>query len=254
MADYTLHPLVNLFMDNEYSMMTYGENFGVKKEIPVIFWLIRGEGRTVLVDSGACDAALATKNHYPAHQTEAMLPQNLLAAKGVDPAAVSEVILTHLHWDHCYNLELFPNARIYVQKRELVYAVDPNPCHWTPYESSRSGIAPTWLEHMDRFEIIDGDHTLYEGIEIYFLPGHSPGMQGVVVHTRAGRYLIASDNIPLYRNWEGANGQKHIPSNIHYDLDEYYASLDRMETICDVVLPDHDVDMLPFTIFPPEKA
>lgn len=252
MTNHILHPLVNLFMDNEYSMMTYGENFGVKKEIPVIFWLIRGGGRTILVDSGACDAEQATKTHYPAHQTVDMLPQNLLAARGVRPEDVEHVVLTHLHWDHCYNLELFPNAAIHLQRRELVYALNPHPCHWTPYESSRSGLTPTWPKHLNRFELRDGDFTLAPGIDVYHLPGHSPGMQGVAVQTAAGRYLIASDNIPLYRNWEGDGRQRHIPSNVHYDLDEYYASLDRMEAICDVVLPDHDTAMLVHTQFPPQ--
>ncbi len=255
MLQYKLYPLVNLYMDNEYSMMIYRQQYGYKKIIPVIFWLIQGNGRNILIDSGACDAEQATRTHYRADQTEDMLPENLVRSKVVDPSDIEAVILTHLHWDHCYNLEKFPNAKIYIQKRELVYALDPLPCHWTAYESSKSGLTPTWTACMDRFVVKDGDYSLGDGIDVYLMPGHSPGMQNICVNTSAGKYLIASDNVPLYLNWEKNEQGVRLASNIHYNLDEYYSSLDRMESVCDFVLPDHDI-LLPehYSVFPPEDV
>lgn len=251
MANYKLFPLVTFHMENEYSMMIDRSHYGEKKIIPVIFWLIQGEGHNILVDSGVSSVE---KSHYKATQTEEQKPENLIKSHGLEPKDIEAVILTHLHWDHCYNLELFPNAKIYVQKRELLYAFNPLPCHWMAYESVQSGYTPTWPKHMDRFIVLDGDFTYCDGIEIFLTPGHSPGMQNVVVQTSAGKYLIASDNIPLYENWNAENPRKHIASNIHYDLDEYYKSLERYETICDFVLPGHDILLTEkYTVFPEEE-
>lgn len=244
---YTIYPLVTLITDNnEMSMQTLGQNFGIKNKAVVIMWLIQGNGVNVLVDSGQSDAAETIKNHQPAVQTEEMLPLNALRAKGVEPKDIDAIILTHLHWDHCYNLELFPDTTpIYVQKKEVAYAINPLPVQQKGYESPQTGMTPPWLPHLGRMHIIEGDLELYEGIKAWFLPGHSPGMMGVTVNTSGGVYLIASDNIPLYLNWE-----KKIPSAWHVNLEEYYASFRRMEQICDHVLPAHDMKLLEYKQFP----
>ena len=134
---------------------------------------------------------------------------------------------THLHWDHCLNNDLFTKAKIYVQKREMECAVSPLPTQWTFYETHQIGMVPRWFRGYERITALDGDFNLF-------------GFQGVVVNTSAGRCLIASDALGLFQNWEGTGHHKHIPSGIHYDLVEYYKSFEKMERICEFILPGHD--------------
>jgi glyoxylase-like metal-dependent hydrolase (beta-lactamase superfamily II) len=150
------------------------------------------------------------------------------------------VVNTHLHWDHCFNNAIFTKAQIFVQKREMEYAISPLPAHWVYYESHQIGMRPQWLNSIERMVAVEGDRNLLPGIDLVTIPGHTPGMQGVLVNTINGRYLIASDCLGLFENWTGSGIHKHIPSGIHYNLADYYKTFEKMEQICDHVLPGHE--------------
>ncbi len=251
MKTYMIYPMIHLITKNiEQSSQTYLKNYGKKLDTPVIFWLIQGNGRNILVDSGGCNPDMATKNHHTAWRTPEMEPLTLLANKGVGPNDVDAVILTHLHWDHCFNLELFPKAKIYIQKREVEYAANPLPDHHVFYEGPDTGLCAPWIDHQDRFELKEGDYHIDDGIDVHFLPGHTPGMQNVTVNTEDGIYLVASDNVPSMLNWTGIGKQKHIPSALHNNLYEYHASFAKMEAICDYVIPSHDPAITVDTVYP----
>lgn len=253
MKEYKIYPLINLYTNIEQSMQTYAKNFGKRVDTPIVIWLIQGNGRNILVDTGACDAETASKYHHKGFQTEDMLPQNLLRAHGVDPKDIHTIILSHLHWDHCYNLELFPNAKIYVQKTELLYAIDPLPIHALFYESHGTGITAPWIPFLDQMVIMEGDYEIAEGINVYAIPAHSPGMQNVVVNTSAGKYMIATDNIPSMLNWTGIDDWEHVPSPIHVSMADYYKAFKRIGELADFVLPGHDKMLADYPVFPPEK-
>ena len=72
------------------------------------------------------------------------------------------------------------------------------------------------------------------------LPGHTPGSQGVLVDTDAGRFLLAGDTIDTYENWEGNEHTDHIPSGVHTDLFQYFDSFRRIEELDCEVIPSHD--------------
>lgn len=243
MAVYSIYPMVTMLMHkNEMSMFTYMQNYGQKVTVPVMVWFIRGNHHNILVDTGSSRAEEAVKFHYPSYQIPEMYPENQVAALGVKPEDIDSIIMTHLHWDHCYNLEKFPNAKIYVQKSEIEYASDPLPCHRYSYEI-RPGLTPPWMAHRDRFVVVDGDYTLVEGVEVYHLPGHTPGMQNPVIHTKSGKYLLGTDNVALYKNWEGDEKSRHLPGTIFCNLADYYESLNKMETLADFILPGHDIKL-----------
>jgi glyoxylase-like metal-dependent hydrolase (beta-lactamase superfamily II) len=102
------------------------------------------------------------------------------------------------------------------------------------------GLTPGWLKAYDRIAAVEGDANLVPGIDLVTLPGHTPGFQGVLVNTTAGRYLIASDTVGLFENWEGIGIHKHVISGIHYNIADYYQTFEKMEKISDHVLPGHD--------------
>ncbi|MCC8190746.1 MAG: N-acyl homoserine lactonase family protein [Planctomycetes bacterium] len=251
MQTYVIYPLVNLLTKNiEQSSQTYLKNYGCKLDTPVVFWLVQGGGRNILVDSGACDPATATKNHHKAIQTPDMEPLALLAGKGVGPDDIDTIVLTHLHWDHCFNLELFPKADIYVQEREVAYAANPLPDHHVFYEGTDTGLRAPWLDHQHRFTLKNGDYSIGDGLDVHFLPGHTPGMQGLTVTTADGVYLVASDNVPSMLNWNGIGKQRHIPSALHNNLHDYHDSFAKMEAICDYVIPSHDPAITMDSVYP----
>jgi glyoxylase-like metal-dependent hydrolase (beta-lactamase superfamily II) len=207
-----------------------------------ICYLIKGEDTLILVDSGPADNEWSTKHHYKMlmEKNSSELLIEKLGELGVKPEDIRILVDTHLHWDHCYNNHIFSNARIYVQQKEIRFALDPLPAHYLIYEAFQAGFTPGWVKSTAQFEAIDGDYDLCDGIRLVTLPGHSPGFQGVLVNTTGGRCLIAGDAIPFMSNWDDQEYGLPKPSSICTDLHAYYDSLKKMISICNYVLPGHD--------------
>jgi glyoxylase-like metal-dependent hydrolase (beta-lactamase superfamily II) len=111
------------------------------------------------------------------------------------------------------------------------------------------GLKPPWFAAFDRLEVIRGEVEVAPGVRTVPLPGHTPGLQGVLVDTAAGRHLIAGDSVPLYENLEtGESGP--IPPGIHTDVATCFRSFDRMRAVADVILPSHDLEVLKHPVYP----
>jgi glyoxylase-like metal-dependent hydrolase (beta-lactamase superfamily II) len=248
---YEIIPIkVGEFLTMEKSSLTYLIDPGKKLVEPIIMYLVKGKDKLILVDTGAADEEWSKKYHHPIRQTEDQKPINALKNLGIAPEDIEIVVNTHLHWDHCFNNALFPKARIYVQKKELEYAINPLPPHYVYYESFHIGMYPQWLKSLNKFNVVDGDTNILPGIDLIFIPGHTPGMQGVLVNTEDGKYLIASDCLGLFENWEGNEMYRHIPSGIHYSLPEYFDTFKKIEKLCDHILPGHDEKVFSQRIYP----
>ena len=249
---WTIRPLCfGEFPEFEKSVLTYMRHAGEKIRVPILGWLLQSEGESILVDTGPSSPELAEGWHTRIRQTAEQTPAAALRAVGVDADRLTTVILTHLHWDHCYNLEQFPAARFLIQGEELRAAVDPIPTQRYPYEIGIPGRRPPWMSVFDRLEVVHGDVEVASGVRVMLLPGHTPGLQGVLVNTRAGRYLIASDAVPLAVNL-GQGKDEPIPPAIHIDVAECFRSFTRMRAAADVILPSHDLAVLEHAIYPPE--
>jgi glyoxylase-like metal-dependent hydrolase (beta-lactamase superfamily II) len=251
MVSYKIHPIATgEFQVHEKSTLLYRQGFGEKMKNPILAYLIVGEGRNILVDTGGSDPEWARKHHHPIIQTDDMLILNVLRKCGLGPEDITCLVNTHLHWDHCWNNHLFPGKRIYVQRRELAFAKAPLPAQYYDYETEHIGFSPPFKKALEQYEAIEGDFTLFPGIDLVTLPGHTPGFQGVLVETVAGRYLVASDSLGIYKNWEGDERNRHIPPAIHVDLADCYATFDKIEKICDFILPGHDARVLEHDVYP----
>ena len=123
------------FMHAEKSNFTYGVDQGVKIRSTVIMFLIEGAKKKILVDTGGSDPEWASRYHHPMERSAKEDPLKAIESLGLKPTDIDLIINTHLHWDHCFNNHLFPNARILVQAEELRYAISPLPCHALYYES-----------------------------------------------------------------------------------------------------------------------
>ena len=169
----------------------------------MIMFVIIGGDHPIMVDTGTPDAGFVREHfrYSTFERGDDEEPRKVLNGAGIDPADVRQVVFTHLHWDHCSNLELFPNARFTVQDRELRYAVKPIPLHNRAYQHL-PGTQPPWLPVLRRVSPVIGTVEIAPGISTVPLPGHTPGSQGVLVETDKGRYLIAGDCLDSYDNWD----------------------------------------------------
>jgi N-acyl homoserine lactone hydrolase len=232
------------FLQAEKSNFTYGVDQGTKIQSTIIMFLIEGAAKRILVDTGGSGPEWASKYHHPLERSAKEDPVKAIESLGLKPTDIDLIINTHLHWDHCFNNHLFPNARILVQAEELRYAISPLPCHAVYYESQVIGMTPPWLQALDRIDTIEGEMEVEPGIRIIPFPGHTTGFQGVLVDLGSGPCLIAGDDCPLFDNWYGNNQATHIPPGIHVDLRDCYRSLKKMEKLAKTILPAHDLRVL----------
>ena len=219
---------------------------------PIHAWLLHDGSSWTLVDTGMASAD-EIKAKWKVEATgggEAAL-RSALQPHGIGPEQISRVILTHLHFDHAWNLELFPTAQVLLQKDELIHAIDPAPSQRLYYTRH------TINQVLDRrrpaaLELIEGDRTLADGLMLLKAPGHTPGMQAVCVPTERGRVGLVSDLGEEYGCWFPADARAtrkplrfladtFRPGSIRSESEwTYIASMRRVMEQVDIVVPAHD--------------
>lgn len=171
------------------------------RKMPMDFfvWVLTGGGRTIMVDTGF-DRAEAGKRGR-----EIVFPvEEGLQALGLRPDAVDDVVLTHLHWDHAGNNDLFPQARYHVQDREMSFCTGRCMCH--PFLRRPFGVedvtAMVRRVYAGNVQFHDGTSEIAPGVTVHWTGGHSQGLQVVRVKTARGWVVLASDASHYYSNLE----------------------------------------------------
>jgi N-acyl homoserine lactone hydrolase len=219
---------------------------------PIHAWYATDGRSRILVDSGMPDAADLKRRLNVAGQAGGHEALRLgLAAFGVKPEDIDTVIATHLHFDHAWNLDLFPNARVIVQRDELLHAVDPVATQRI-YYFKETLIELLQRKRPARLTLVDGDLDMIEGVRLLKAPGHTPGMQVPIVTTVRGKAALASDLGDHYRNWHPADPRatdkpmrfmagNFLPGAIRSESERVYvASMQRVRDAADIVVPAHD--------------
>jgi len=245
-----IHALASgVLRDFPTAALTYQRGWGQVQDVPQIMFVVTGGPHPVVVDTGTPEPDHVRRHHgYDFERPDDEHPVAALARLGIDPLDVRTVINTHLHWDHCGNNALFTNARIVVQAAELAYARDPLEPTRAAFENTDL-VEPPWLPVEHLFDVVDGDVEIEPGIRVVHLPGHTPGSQGVLVDTAAGRFLIAGDCVNLYRNWEGDATLRHIVNGSLMNLREHLESYAKIEDLGAEVIPSHDPLVLTRGVF-----
>ncbi|PSO08613.1 hypothetical protein B9Q04_04645 [Candidatus Marsarchaeota G2 archaeon BE_D] len=220
------------------SILTAHMNYGIKIEVPSIVWLIEGGPELVIVDTSFGSPELMEQWHWPVKRTPDQEIAKLLENRNITPSEVGTVVISHLHWDHCWNLNLFRKSRIVVQKSELEYAQNPLYFHAWAFDSPSTGRKADW--HQAKFTEVDGDYELFDGVRLLLTPSHTYGDQSVLVNQK---YLITPDLVPLFENWTGNKLIRHIPPP-YYDAKAIAESFRRVESLMETsnvkILPSHD--------------
>src|SRR5256884_7204370 len=114
-----------------------------------------------------------------------------LAEHDLSPADVNIVVNTHLHFDHCGQNAVFKHAPFYVQRTELDRARKEN------------NITNQWFDFAGaRYELLDGDAEIAEGVRAVATPGHTVGHQSVIVESDEGDAVVIGDAAYTARIYE----------------------------------------------------
>lgn len=222
----------------EKSMLTYTSGFGEIARIPRIMWVLTGPTTVVIDTSVASEGKPAEFIGEEFSRSADQVPANALRRAGVDPKDVEFVLLTHLHWDHAGNCDLFPNARVLVQRTEMRYAAAPGRFFEKSFLSAPGGWARApYL--VPNIEMLDGPTSIAPGLSVLPVPGHTPGSQAIVADTARGKFCISGDAVCTYENLE-----RDLPPGFHVDVDASMDSMDRMRGAADYLLPSHDYAVL----------
>ena len=211
--------------------------------VPVPVWLIKGLDQVILIDTGLgdVDEVMKMQGRYGADWTASRSADGKqdivagLAQHGLRPEDVDVVVLTHLHYDHVGNNELFTNAQFFVQASELEPADHPPSFCMFYY--------PEYRYKMDairnRLTVIDGDYQLNEKVRLVKIGGHTPGCQVVMVDTDEGVVCLTSDVMYNYRNLD-----LDWPTGSFWDLPELIDGYARIRREADIIVPEHDWEFL----------
>ena len=195
---------------------------------PLIYyvWAIKGPHGTFIVDTGF-DEVMSKKR-------QRIITKPIgegLKAIGIEPDNVKNVIVSHLHYDHAGNYDLFPNARYHLQDCEMAYGTGRCMCHGhlrLPFEVE-DVIAMVRKVFAGRVTFHEGVDEIAPGITVHKIGGHSKGLQSVRVKTKRGYVMLASDATHLYAHIEQG---RVFP--ITYNIGEVLEGYDTIKRLADL--------------------
>lgn len=199
-------------------------------------WLLRSEGRVILVDTGF-DGEEGKRRGREIER----LPREALALLGVEARAIADVILTHLHYDHAGTLDDFPAARFHVQEAEMAYATGRcmTYAHLREVYSVEHVVGMVRRVFASRVVFHDGDGEVASGVTVHRIGGHAKGIQVVVAKTARGPVVLASDTAHFYENVE-----QYRPFLIVHDVEATLRGYDRLRQLAGGdgrrIIPGHD--------------
>ena len=221
-----------------------GADTSRRLDIAMMVWLLKGpDGRNVLVDAGFYRENFMTR-WKPANYAT---PAEAVAKFGVKPEDITDVIVSHVHWDHVDGADLFPKARVWLQREEFDHHLDSAGTVKDRTIDAADAKMLAAIARDERVRLVDGDaKEIIPGITVYTGGKHTFASQFATVNTTSGTVVIASDNMYLYENLA-----KHVPIAQTLDKESNLRAQDRMVTLASdprFIVPGHDPDV--FVRFP----
>jgi glyoxylase-like metal-dependent hydrolase (beta-lactamase superfamily II) len=175
-----------------------GADTSRRLDIAMMVWLLKGsDGRNVLVDAGFHRADFVTRWR----PTNFVPPSEAVERAGVKADDVTDVIISHVHWDHLDGIDLFPKARVWIQREEFEHHLDSvGTVHDRAIDAGDAKILAD-IARQGRLMLVDGDaKEIMPGITVYTGGKHTYASQFAAIKNGANTIVIASDNLYLYEN------------------------------------------------------
>ncbi|MBI3309003.1 MAG: N-acyl homoserine lactonase family protein [Candidatus Melainabacteria bacterium] len=212
---------------------TFIHNATGRENIAWIFWLIKNKNTIILVDSG-----FTNKEDMKVWRVEEYVrPDVLLSRFNISPESVTDIILTHAHWDHAGGVHLFPNAKVWIQKGEFLDSV------YLTQKGNKKGYRKEvqefldWLELNNRLKLFDGNYKVQKGIQCELVGNHTNHSQAVLINSVNGKLVITGDEVNLYENID-----KDVPIKTQYPERNrnWIKKTVKLVSKKEYVLPSHD--------------
>ena len=198
-------------------------------------WLVRNAARTFVIDTGFTrEVGEARKRIFLRSPAEG------LALLDVKAAAVKDVIITHMHYDHVGTFQDFPQAQFHLQDDEMAYVTGRHMRHarFRHSHEIEDVVGMVRLVFGDRVTFHRGDAELAPGVSLHHIGGHTPGLQCVRVMTKRGWLVLASDATHYYEHIETDRCFTSV-FNVGDTL-EGYSILKRLAASPTHIIPGHD--------------
>jgi len=195
--------------------------------------LIQTEQENILIDTGIGELPEAHKKFHVVKRSPDQTLRIQLQKFGLEPEDIDIVVNTHLHFDHCGNNMLFPNAKFYVQADEIRYA-------YAPDRFQRAAYIQEFFDVKVEYVLLQGKHEITNDIFAIPTPGHCPGHQSIIVKDGKKNYVYCGDVAPLRENLE----KRNIPG-VLYRADEALKSIENLRRIKDAIyIFSHDNEQM----------
>lgn len=235
-----LYVLNNGYLEADKNMLVAGSVIGTLSNphienqwvrLPVLCFLIQDGDDYILFDAGCHPDGMNGYWHegfyeaFPYYYADSERLENQLALCGVKPEDIKTVVLSHMHGDHAGNMHLFPHATVYVPKADFYHGQAT--VHANPDRNTHGGYIKGDLERPAQYQLVEEDFELRPGVEVINLPGHTPGLLGMVVHTDGGTYILPQDCVYCAESY----GPPAKAIGIVYDSLAYFKSIEKVHKL-----------------------
>lgn len=207
-------------------------------DLPFSFMLAQCGDRNVLIDTGFMQDDRSSGFSRKFDIPNWISPVRMLSEMGVGAEAITDIVITHAHFDHMGSIGEFPNAQIILQKSELLswyeaIALPPRFGYLTAIidpDNLRTALEAS-IEH--RVTLVEGDKDdVLPGIHVRLGSGHTIGQQFVIVETSRGRLVISGDCLYSRQQLMGRNNDGvYMPlNNATGSVWEQLKTLDKLNT------------------------
>jgi glyoxylase-like metal-dependent hydrolase (beta-lactamase superfamily II) len=249
--NYEVYALKFAAMGTHSSIADWVDKGPVKDSIDIYFmvWLIKGkEGKNILLDAGFLNDI---KDADEFAVKDYMRPDSTLLKLGLKPTDITDIIISHPHWDHIDGIDLFTNAHVWMQKEDFNYCVS---AAWQK-GGNHGGFNKRDIRKLlelnltGKLTLVDGDDKeIAPGVKVFTGSRHTYNSQYVLVETGSNKIVLASDNIWIYYNLEHL---RPASTGGTFDTTGYIKTMQRMKTQVSntkFIIPGHDARI--FSVFP----